>query len=585
MPWSIFNRPSIQLAALKAYVDKNSNYRTDLFHPYLAVAASIGGRQYHYLAQNSWAGEALYAPLLFQEQREAAEKLFYQECKNDPLLRKLNFQTCVNTLEQNLETWIASLDLSTYKLFGFSICFNQLLASLSAAARIKKIRPELPIVIGGSGCVGEIGSSLLHNFQQIDYVVNGEGEEGLLQLCKVLHSGAEDTALPANVLSRTRTPSLLCSKGISDLNQLPIPDYSPYFREMEQRFPANKFIPVLPLEFSRGCWWNKCKFCNLNLQWHGYRWKSAATVILELQQQASRHKCLDFCFTDNALPPKETNTFFAELAKSKTDYDFFAELRVITTPDIMSLYRRGGLSSIQVGIEALSSSLLKKMDKGSRCMESVGAMRQSAEAGITLDGNLICEFPGSSAKEVEETLHNLDFVLPFSPLSSATFFLGHGSPVSRDPNSYGISAITQHKKNRQIFPPSLLNKLTMLMKGYRGDRTRQHALWKPVYKKIQQWQDFHRMRESSQPALCYRDGGDFLLIRQERINGSPLRHRLQETSRKIYLFCRHIRSLDEICTQFPGSSRSALKHFLGDLVQKKLLFAEDDLFLALAIKA
>ena len=86
MPWSIFNRPSIQLAALKAYLDQNSPYTTDLFHPYLAVAASIGGSHYHYLAQRSWAGESLYAPLLFPEQRDAAEKLFYEECSKEPAL-------------------------------------------------------------------------------------------------------------------------------------------------------------------------------------------------------------------------------------------------------------------------------------------------------------------------------------------------------------------------------------------------------------------------------------------------------------------------------------------------------------------
>lgn len=585
MPWSIFNRPSIQLAALKAYLDQNSPYTTDLFHPYLAVAASIGGRHYHYLAQRSWAGEALYAPLLFPEQRDAAKKLFYEECSKEPALKNLNFQDCLKTLQQNLERWTESLDLSTYKLFGFSLCFNQLLASLSAAKMIKKLRPELPIVIGGSGCVGEIGYSLVQNFPQIDYVVNGEGEEALLQLCDSINSATDDTSLPATIFSKKRLPDLSCNKGISDLNTLPIPDYAPYFQEMQQHFSANTFIPVLPLEFSRGCWWNKCKFCNLNLQWHGYRWKSAATVVTEVEQQARQHKCLDFCFTDNALPPKETDTFFRHLAASTADYDFFAELRVITTPDTMPLYRQGGLTAIQVGIESLSTSLLKKMDKGSRCIDNIAAMRQSAEARITLDGNLICEFPGSSEQEVQETLANLDFVLPYSPLSSAVFFLGHGSPVAKNPEAFGITAVIQHKKNKKLFPPAQLDKLTMLLKSYRGDRSKQQTLWKPVHKKIQQWQNFHKERDNTQPALSYRDGGNFLLIRQELVTGSSLHHRLQNTSRKIYLFCRSIRSINEICTQFPQIKKADLLQFLNGLVNKKLIFAEKDLFLALAINA
>ncbi len=584
MPWSIFNRPSIQLAALKTYIDANSNYQTDLFHPYLPVAANIGAEHYHYLALNSWAGESLYAPLLFPEQYTAAENLFYKECKKSPFLKNLNFEACVGAVQESLEQWIDKLDLSSYQLFGFSVCFNQLLSTLTAAQQIKKLRPDLPIVIGGSGCVGEIGVSLLQNFDQIDYVINGEGEETLLQLCQHITSGADKTSLPANISTKDTIQKQTCPKGISNLNSLPTPNYSPYFEEMRQSFPANNFIPVLPLEFSRGCWWNKCKFCNLNLQWQGYRWKSATRMLEEVKQQATQYQCLDFCFTDNALPPKETDRFFAELSSEKTDYDFFAELRVITNRKTMPTYRKGGLTTIQVGIESLSTSLLKKMNKGTTCIENIAAMRQSAEAGITLDGNLICEFPGSTEEEVTETLHNLEFVLPFSPLSSASFFLGHGSPVAENPSDFGITALTGHQKNRQLFPPELLKKLTMLTKGYRGDRLQQKKLWKPVHRKIQQWRDFHDKHPGKQALLSYRDGGSFLLIRQEQPDGAPLRHRLQGTSRKIYLFCRSIRSLDNLAEEFPKVMEAVLLTFLQDLTRKKLLFAEDNQFLALAIK-
>ena len=76
MPWSIFNRPSIQLASLKAFMDSTGFIETSLFHPYLLAAAAIGTHNYHYLAKNSWAGEALYSAMLYPKQREQAEKLF-----------------------------------------------------------------------------------------------------------------------------------------------------------------------------------------------------------------------------------------------------------------------------------------------------------------------------------------------------------------------------------------------------------------------------------------------------------------------------------------------------------------------------
>ncbi len=583
MPWSIFNRPSIQLGALKGYLDGNSAYQTDLFHPYLHVAASFGTKEYHQLALNSWAGEALYVPLLFPDRQKSSEKLFYQECKTNKVLKKLHFPTCVNALQQSVDSWIKGLELDKYLLFGFSICFNQLLSSLYAAKCIKKIRPELPIVVGGSGCVGEIGTSLLQHFPQIDYVINGEGEEPLLQLADNIAAKPSSTALAETILNKKTPSAPRCSKGITDINSLPFPDYTPYFQEIQDHFPGNNFIPVLPLEFSRGCWWNRCTFCNLNLQWRGYRKKSATRMIEETQYLIRKHRCLDFCFTDNALPPKEADIFFAHMAKEKVDYDFFAELRVVTTPGKLQHYRQGGLSSIQVGIEALSSSLLQRMNKGTTCIENIAAMRQSAEAGITLDGNLICMFPGSSKREVEETLANLDFVLPFSPLAGASFFLGHGSPVAKEAKKYHILAITQHPKNKKLFPQELLKGMTMLLKGYRGDQKKQEQLWKPVYQKIRQWQHFHSNRKNQGPALSYRDGGAFLLIRQEQLQGPVLHHRLQGTSRKIYLFCRGIQDFKSIKKTFPKVSSPALRQFLHDLSDKKLLFQEDDRFLALAI--
>jgi ribosomal peptide maturation radical SAM protein 1 len=586
MPWSIFNRPSVQLGALKAWLDQDGAIETSTFHPYLQVAKALGTGVYHHLAQNSWAAEALYSPLLFPEQREQASRLFHGSCKKNSQLRGLDFDRTVQLLDQSLEQWLADFDPGHFHLVGFSICFNQLLASLTAAARIKKRHSDLPIVAGGSACVGAIGASLLNTFPQLDYVISGEGEESLTQLCHCLQGKEPPESLPTRIIQRLRPFTEEPCAGIADLNQLPTPDYTPYFQEMGELFPGQPFIPVLPLEFSRGCWWNRCTFCNLNLQWRGYRWKQSARVAAEVKEQALRHGSLDFTFTDNALPPKEADLFFQTMAADSMDVDFFAEIRVITDAVRLSDWRRGGLSSVQVGIEALSSSLLARMQKGTTVMENIGAMKAALACGMRLDGNLITEFPGSTIEEVTETLQNLDFVLPFTPLSAAAFFLGKGSPVSEDPKAFGISAVIQHPKSRGLFPEAILTNLDLLINGYRGNKKGQRRSWQPVNRKIAQWQDFHAQRENSAiPALSYRDGGTFLIIRQEQLRGPCLHHRLRGTSRQIYLFCETIRTLDELVRQFPTIPSRTMEEFLVDLTQKRILFREGDRLLALAIPA
>ncbi len=371
---------------------------------------------------------------------------------------------------------------------------------------------------------------------------------------------------------------------IEDLNLLPIPDFTPYFARMAALFPALPFIPVLPLEFSRGCWWNRCAFCNLNLQWQGYRYKTAERLHAEVETLVQRHQCLDFTFTDNALPQGQAELFFRRRGESAKDCRFFAEIRGTTRPEQLEIFSRGGLQTIQVGIEALSTSLLRKMVKGVTAIENIAMMKFSLACGIRLEGNLIVEFPGSTLEEVGETMENLDFVLPFRPLATAVFFLGHGSPVHRNPGEYGISQVRPHKKNRALFPPELLGDLEMLAMDYRGGQADQRRLWRPVIAKIALWRSFHeRRRKNGQPALGYRDGGDFLIIRQEPADGNPLQHRLRGLSRQIYLFCGRIRTREEILQRYPSLSAAALDRFLAELRQKRLLFQEGEQVLALAV--
>ncbi|HSO09425.1 MAG TPA: RiPP maturation radical SAM C-methyltransferase [Desulfoprunum sp.] len=583
MPWALFNRPSLQLAALKAYVEREMEAEITTLHPFLHIAAAIGIDVYRRISQTSWAGEALFAPLVFPGQRDKARRLFRESLRQSGVGGNLpDYDELVVTIDTACRSWLARQDFSACRLLGFSVCFGQLLSSLYLARLIREQGCSAPVVFGGSSCSGPIGRGLLRHFPQIDYVVDGEGERPLLGLCTFV-AGKHD-GLPEHVIGRTALATAPCHQ-LEDLDLLPIPDFRPYFTEIKAVFPELPFIPVLPLEFSRGCWWNRCAFCNLNLQWQGYRHKSAPRMTAEVETQSQAYRCLDFFFTDNALPPREADLFFHRQGQSGRDHRFFAEIRGTADRDQLAAYRSGGLHVIQVGIEALSTSLLQKMSKGLTVIDNIAIIRDSAAAGIRLDGNLILEFPGSTAEEVAETLANLDVLLPFRPLAKAVFFLGHGSPVCRAPRTFGISGLASERRYRALLPPEIAQDIGTLIMDYRGGRRRQRQLWRPVADRIGAWHEFHRNRpHSDQPALSYRDGGEFLIIRQERIDGPPLHHRLYGRSREIYLYCERIRTRAEIQQRFHPLSISALDAFLGDLHRKRLLFQDDEKVLALAIR-
>ena len=588
MPWAIFNRPSIQLGTLKSYL-QSRGIKCVTSHPFLDVARLIGTDSYRLIAENSWAGEALYSGLLFPEHRSQAEKLFNREMRGS---LQADFHAITRLLEHQFTSWLKTQELEGFDLIGFTVCFAQLPPSLYGAARIKEIHPDIPIVFGGSTCTPAIGSTLLEVFPQVDHVITGEGERPLEDLCRLL--AGEEKEGRDNILSRVHLPadpeeiSALKNREIRELDQLPVPDFDDYFQDLRQS--GMVFIPTLPVEFSRGCWWNKCTFCNLNLQWCGYRCKSAARMEAEIQHLKTRYQCLDFTFTDNALPVREADRFFKSMVSGGDDLRFFAEIRAMQKQKTYHLYRRGGLESVQVGIEALSSTLLKRMKKGVRVMDNVAAMKYAAAAGMKLDGNLILEFPGSTGAEVQETLRVLDAVLPYRPLQAAGFFLGLGSPVWASPADYGIRAITSHPKNRLLYPDNILNRLEMLIKSYRGDRQAQRKQWQPVRDKIARWTAFHENRDPSRPPLSWRDGGSFLIIRQERPDPKEKQkqktyhHRLRGLSRQIYLACDRPVTRKELLHRFQQVTKEQLTAFLDDLEKKQLLFREDDTVLALAFR-
>ena len=124
-----------------------------------------------------------------------------------------------------------------------------------------------------------------------------------------------------------------------------------------------------------------------------------------------------------------------------------------------------------------------------------------------------------------------------------------------------------------------------MIQAYRGDLTYQKRIWKPVRKKIAEWQKQYAEIHNGPghlPILSFQDGRDFIIIRQRFFQAEPATHRLVGVSRLIYLFCQQHRSIKTILAKFPGVPNDNILKFLKMMVAKKLMFAEEDRYLSLA---
>jgi ribosomal peptide maturation radical SAM protein 1 len=601
-PWPLYTRPSIQIGALKAFVQSRfPEVRVAAHHAYLNIAASLGYRLYHGISERTWLAEAVYGALLYPEKRAGMERLFRREAAGNSSLRRADFGALVARVQAATEEWLSATDWAPFRLAGVTSVLCQLTAALYVIRRLRALRPDLTIVVGGAAFNRRSAAAALACFPEIDAVVCGEGELPLSHL--VQHHVAEGRRLeevpPAPGIVRRGAPAApeagQAFYQLENLDHLPVPDFEDYFAALAGFGPDRRFFPTLPVEISRGCWWQRetasgdgsgCEFCNLNLQWRGYRSKSPGRAVSEVDQLTRRHRLLSLAVMDNVLPRESCAELLRGLAGLNRDLSIFAEIRATTPLDELKLMRRAGMRRVQVGIEALSTRLLRKLHKGATAIQNLEIMKHCEALGIVNLSNLIFHFPASDEEDIAETLAAMEFAGPFRPPKPVSFWLGLGSPAWRNAGAHGMRGVGNHPNWGRIFPPPIFRRLPFVIQACRGGAARQRRLWQPVRERLRAWtRAYEELNRGgpAEPILGYRDGGDFVIIRERRPGGDAVTHRLEGASRRIYLFCRRHRSRRRILAAFSDLPADRVSAFLELMTAQKLMFSEDGRFLSLAV--
>ncbi|WP_419663793.1 radical SAM domain protein [Desulfosarcina variabilis str. Montpellier] len=596
-PWALFNRPSLPLGSLKAYVKANiPGFKVQADHLFLAVAQALGYQTYQMISRRVWRAESVFSALLYPERASNAESVFTRTLSKKEV-SACNFNMLVDQVKQITDRWLASVDWSTLTLVGFSISFCQVTASLYLISQIKRICPAVPVVVGGSSFSGEKTNGLLKAFSDIDYLVLGEGERPLTELLLFLSTPKKMRStipFPDSILVAGKDSQVPRFCQLKRLEELPEPDYDDYFGLLAS-FPAeHRFFPMLAVEASRGCWWhrsdhskqfNGCSFCNLNLQWHGYRSKPPRQMIEEVSRLVQRYQVLSLAFADNAFPQNKAAGIFDEIAKLDYHLSIFTEVRANTPPSVLVKMKQAGVDTVQVGIESLSTRLLGKMNKGVRAIDNLCMMKHCEAVGIVCDSNLMLHFPSSDRQDVDETLSMLEFCRWYRPLKTVSFWLGLESPVYRFHRRFHIRSTFNHPSLKKLFPKPIADAMRFIIQGYRGDRTVQRKRWRPVEIKVRQWEaDYATLQRQTggRPGLIFREGGGFIIIEQHFPNQPVTKHRLSGTSARIYRYCQIPRAFEQIAGLSAEHGPQKIHSFLASMVDKQLMVSENNDYLSLA---
>jgi ribosomal peptide maturation radical SAM protein 1 len=624
LPWQRYDTTAIQLGALQAWL-REGGYAVDTRHYYKDLINYMPPAVYMRVFE-AYMGESAFAALLWPERYDSIkravvscvdfdlsvatasagvvkhpqlnanlslaerEQLAQGAGEQPPAVPALDFDKLVETLRTFLDDVFAAVRWEDYKVLGFTTSHQQLIPTVLLARRIKERLPDVPIVIGGALMTQDVPASVLRLFECFDVVVEGEGEQTCADLMAVL-TGRDPGRTPADVAGIVwRRPDGEIARNrprhaLEDMDKLPPPDYDDYFRHA-LRPGAGDVIPKITIEASRACVWGKCTYCNLNLQWRNlYRRKSHRRVIEELATLRRKYKSPYVTFCDTNVEDKIP--LFRELARDPYDYRILAEVSPNISRAGVRALRRGGVRTIQAGIESFSDRVLRLYQRNHRLMRSLEMLKWTAEYDVEMYYNIIINFPAETAEDVAACVRVVDYARYFMYPSVHDYSFTMDSPAWNDMASYNIGGWYVPDEVAACFPEPYASDLAQLLaltiKPVSIEET--GADWAPFLAAVARWKrQYHN--NLGRPGLVYVDGGDFLNVTiRAGGNGNDVVMQLPEQYRAVYLAClRASRTLPEIAAAVPGVPTRRIEQMLAELDELKILFADHGRYLALAVR-
>jgi len=228
-----------------------------------------------------------------------------------------------------------------------------------------------------------------------------------------------------------------------NLTEHPAPNYD--------GFPLLQYLAphtVLPVQFSRGCYYKDCAFCALTLDHQNFRQKDPMKVVDELEALSRKYETPYFFFTDECLALSPTKRLCKELIHRNLDLQWTAELRFEKnlSRELLASMREAGCQKIVFGLETYNARLMDFMVKGITQENVVRICSDCVELGIAVHCYVIVGFPTETE---EEALETMNFIVKNSKLHSSygfscqpcLFDLEKEAPIMSDPGGYGIQRI------------------------------------------------------------------------------------------------------------------------------------------------
>jgi radical SAM superfamily enzyme YgiQ (UPF0313 family) len=236
-------------------------------------------------------------------------------------------------------------------------------------------------------------------------------------------------------------------------NEVGTPDYS--------GLPLDKYISVIEvvnpmhslwsdgrwnkLTMAHGCYWGKCTFCDVSLDYIGNYQPVQATMLVDrMEELIAQTGENGFHFVDEAAPPALMRDLALEIIRRNLRLTWWTNIRFEKnfTPDLCRLLQASGCIAVSGGLEVASDRLLDLIQKGVTVEQVARVTGAFTDAGIMVHSYLMYGYPTQTIQETVDSLEMVRQLFQAGVIQSGfwhQFALTAHSPVGLDPDSYGIT--------------------------------------------------------------------------------------------------------------------------------------------------
>jgi ribosomal peptide maturation radical SAM protein 1 len=456
MPFADVRLPSLALLQLQGILRQHyaDQVEVEIRYANNHLARFLGLNTYQAISNSSrhiyaGVGDWFFRQVAFPDVADNTERYFRRFYRSaSPATH--DFKARLLDKRQGLEYFLQHL-IDLYRLdeadiVGFTSMFTQNLACLALARLLKARRPEMVTVMGGANCEAPMGPMLVRLVPYIDYVFSGPALHSFVtfvghHLCGTPAACARiDGVFTAHdAADGSHKAALGTEVGIE--TAIPL-DYAHFLRTFQEHFPSGLGKPSLLFETSRGCWWGErahCTFCGLNGQTMRFRSMSAARAREQFAHLfAHSPHCTHFESVDNIMPASYLTDVFPEL-RPPDEVSIFYEVRSDLSFEELGVLSRAHVRLIQPGIEALATSTLQLMRKGTTAANNVRFLRDCLTHAIRPSWNLLVGFPGETASVYQAYLKVIPHLVHlFPPSGVAPVRFDRYSPYFTEAEHYGL---------------------------------------------------------------------------------------------------------------------------------------------------